>query len=291
MIKLRTDPALMRKRLRKNTVFGVMMFGSIVFCFVALLWLFFTLFIDAFGWLNWDFITHFPSRFPRIAGMLPGIIGSLILVVLTGSIAIPSGVGAALYLEEYANKHHVIYRFIDVSIANLSAVPSIIYGVLGLSIFSYFTFFKGTIAAGGFILALLVLPVVITSSREALKAVPTSLKEAAYGLGMSKWQMIVAVVLPSAGPGILTGIILALSRAIGEGAPLIVVGAATIVTNLPTTLDASFTAMPILVYYWSGLPQADFQHVAAAGSLVLITVLLFFNSIAIVIRNKLQRKL
>jgi len=291
MVKLTTDAGLMRKRQRKDKFFGYLTFCSIGFCFIALVWLFGTLLVDAFGWLNWDFITHFPSRFPALSGIFPGIVGSLILVALIGLIAVPAGVGAALYLEEYANKRGVLYRMIDVSIANLSGVPSIIYGVLGLSIFSYLTVFKGTLASGVLILSLLILPIVITSTREALKAVPSSLKEAAYGLGMSKWQMIVAVVLPSAGPGILTGIILALSRAIGEGAPLIVLGAATIVTSVPTSLTSPFTAMPILVYYWSGLPQGDFQHVAAAGSLVLIIVLLLFNSAAIIIRNKLQKKL
>jgi len=290
MVRLHTDAKLMQKRQLKNKIFGYVICAAILFCFAALILLFMTLFVDAFGWLNWDFITHFPSRFPAKAGIFPGLVGSLLLVVLIGCIVIPIGVGAAIYLEEYSNKKSMFYRIIDVSIANLSGVPSIIYGVLGLGLFSYFTVLKGTLGAGAIILALLILPVVITSSREALKAVPGSLKEAAYGLGMSKLQMIVAVVLPSAGPGILTGIILALSRAIGEGAPLIVIGAATIVTGLPSALTSPFTAMPILVYYWSGLPQADFQHVTAAGSLVLITVLLLFNSVAIIIRNKLQKK-
>lgn len=290
MVKLTTNTALMRRRQVKSKLFSYIAFASIVFCFVALIWLFWSIAVDAFGWLNWSFIVNFPSRFPHLAGMFPGIIGSLILVVLIALIAIPVGLGSAIYLEEYANKKTRYYRWIDISIANLSGIPSIIYGVLGLGIFSYFTIFKGTIAGAALILALLVLPVVITSSREALKAVPRSLKEAAYGLGMTKWQMLVAISLPYAMPGILTGVILALSRAIGEGAPLIVVGAATIVTSLPSSLSSSFTAMPILVYYWAGLPQEAFQHVAAAGSVVLIIVLLIFNSVAIIMRNKFQRR-
>src|SRR5699024_4715496 len=160
----------------------------------------------AIDWLDWEFIIHFPSRYPELAGIFPGIIGSLILIILIAIIAIPIGLGAAVYLEEYANKKSKFYYFIDLSISNLSGVPSIIYGVLGLGVFSYFTFLKGTITAGAIILALLILPVIITSSREALKAVPNTLKEAAYGLGMTKWQMIVAVVIPYAMPGVLTGV-------------------------------------------------------------------------------------
>jgi len=291
LVKLTLDTKRMKKRQRKSTFFSFITLLSVSFCFIALIWLFSSIIIDAIGWVNWQFILNFPSRFPKQAGIFPGIVGSLILIILIAIIAIPIGLGAAVYLEEYASKKTRFYRLIDISIANLSGVPSIIYGVLGLGIFSYFTFLKGTITAGAIILALLILPVIITSSREALKAVPTSLKEAAYGLGMTKWQMIVAVVIPYAMPGILTGVILALSRAIGEGAPLIVVGAATIVTSLPTSLTSSFTAMPILVYYWSGLPKAEYQNVASAGSVILIAILLIFNSIAIILRNKFQKKL
>jgi phosphate transport system permease protein len=204
--------------------------------------------------------------------------------------AVPIGIGAAVYLEEYANRKGLFYKIIDISISNLSGVPSIIYGILGLSIFSIIVVLKGTLLSGAITLSLLILPVVIVSSQEALKSVPTSLKEAAYGLGMSKWQMIVAVVIPYAMPGMLTGVILALSRAIGEGAPLIVIGAATFVNKLPSSLMSSFTALPIQVFYWSGLPKEEYQNVAAAGSVVLILLLLAFNSIAIILRNKFQKR-
>lgn len=291
MIKLEYKYKQVQRRKRKNMIFTGLIYFSIFFCFAALVWLFGGILLQAIGWIDIAFILSFPSRFPELAGILPGIVGSLILIFLIAILAVPVGIGSAVYLEEYANKSGQFYRIIDLCISNLSGVPSIIYGVLGLGIFSYFSFLKGTILSGAIVLALLILPVVIVSSQEALKSVPNMLKEAAYGLGMTKWQVIVAVVLPYSIPGILTGVILALSRAIGEGAPLIVIGAATIVTTLPTSLTSSFTAMPILVFYWSSLPKADFQHVASAGSVVLIIILLLLNSIAIFLRNKFQKRL
>ena len=291
MVTVEFHNSNLKKRNLKNKIFSSIVYLSVAICFLALLWLFYSILSDTFGWLNLSFLLNFPSRHPEIAGIFPGLVGSLILIILIAIMAVPIGVGAAIYLEEYANKKSFVYRFVDLCISNLSGVPSIIYGVLGLGIFSYFSFLKGSILSGAIILSLLILPVVIVSSQEALKSVPNSLKEASFGLGMTKWQMIVCVVLPYAIPGILTGVILALSRAIGEGAPLIVVGAATLVTKLPTSLTSSFTAMPILVFYWSGLPRAEFQNVAATGSVVLIIVLLLLNSIAIYIRNKYQKKL
>lgn len=290
MHKVEFNEEQIRKRNMKSTIFSYFVYGTIGLCFVALVWLISSVVVDAIGWLDWQFLTSFPSRFPERSGVLPGLIGSLLLTIMIAIIAVPIGIGSAIYLEEYANKKGMFYKIIDISISNLSGVPSIIYGILGLSVFSYFVVLKGTLISGAITLALLILPVVIVSSQEALKSVPKSLKEAGYGLGMSKWQMIVAVVVPYAMPGIMTGVILALSRAIGEGAPLIVVGAATFVNRLPSSLTSSFTALPIQVFYWSGLPKEEFQNVAAAGSIVLILVLLLFNSIAIVIRNKFQRK-
>ncbi|GBU10876.1 phosphate ABC transporter, permease protein PstA [Erysipelotrichaceae bacterium] len=289
-MKVEYDKNRIAKRNFKSNMFATFVLSVIILCFATLIWLITSIVIDAAGWIDWQFIMSFPSRFPEKSGVLPGLVGSLILTISISVIAVPIGVGSAIYLEEYANRKGLFYKIIDISISNLSGVPSIIYGILGLSLFSLITILKGTILAGAITLSLLILPVVIVSSQEALKAVPRSLKEAAYGLGMSKWQMIVAVVIPYALPGMLTGVILALSRAIGEGAPLIVIGAATFVNKLPSSLTSSFTALPIQVFYWSSLPKAEFQNVAAAGSIVLIAVLLLFNSIAIILRNKYQRR-
>lgn len=291
MAKVVFDERILKKRNRKSQLFGFTVGSIIVLSFILLAWLLLGIIRDAIGWLDWQFLSSFPSRKPENAGMFPGIIGSLILLVIVALFAVPVGLGAAIYLEEYANKKGLFYKIIDISISNLSGVPTIIYGILGISLFTTISFLKGTILSGGIVLGLLILPVIIVSAQEALKAVPSSLKEAAYGLGMTKWQVIVAVVFPYALPGMMTGIILALSRAIGEAAPLIVIGAATIVTRLPRTPLSSFTAMPIQIFYWTGLPKEDFTHVAAAGSLVLLFILLSFNSMAIYLRNKFQKKL
>lgn len=277
------------KRKQKSLIFKHLSLLIIIILLIVLTWLLVSIIVDSIGWLNLDFLTRFPSRFPKKSGILPGLVGSLLLAILISLIAIPVGVASAIYLQEYSNRNSWFYRIFDLSISNLSGVPSIIYGILGLSIFSYFTYFKGSLLAGGVTLSLLVLPVIIVASQEALKAVPRSLKEGAYALGMSKWQVIVAVVLPYALPSILTGVILGVSRAIGEGAPLIVVGAATMMTKLPTSLSGSFTALPIQIFYWTSQPNEQFQHVAAAASVVLIILLLLMNSIAIFIRQKYQR--
>lgn len=278
----------LKRRKRKDKVFSVVFLSIIIILLLLLLWLIVGILIDGIPKLNLDFILNYPSRFVDKAGIFPGLVSSLYLIILVAIFSVIVGVGSALYLEEYASKSYRVVRIIDVSITNLSGVPAIIYGILGVSIFSYFTYFKASLLAGAVTLSLLVLPVIIVSSQEALKSVPSSLKQAAYGLGMSKWQVIKCVVLPYATPGILTGIILSLSRAIGEGAPLIVVGAATIMTSIPTQLSDPFTALPILIFYWAGQPKEEFQSVAAAASIVLIAVLILLNSIAILIRNKYQ---
>ncbi|MGL4383041.1 MAG: phosphate ABC transporter permease PstA, partial [Bacilli bacterium] len=221
----------LKARLNKDRFFKHLFKGVIILLMTILVWLIISLLIDGLPYLSWHFITSSISRHPQQAGVFQGLVGSLMLIVLVALFSMIIGIATALYLEEYANKKGILYRIIDLSISNLSGVPSIIYGILGLSLFSYFTFFKASLFAGALTLSLLVLPVIIVSSQEALKAVPSSLKEGAYGLAMSKWQVIVCVNLPYALPGILTGSILALSRAIGEGAPLIVVGAATIMSG------------------------------------------------------------
>ncbi len=239
--------------------------------------------------LGWDFVTSYPSRHADHAGILPGLVGSLWLMGLTALIALPLGVGAAIHLEEYG-KQSRLSRLIEINIANLAGVPSIVYGLLGLGLFVRTLHMGRSVLAGACTLALLVLPMVVMVSREALRTVPMSLREAAYALGATRWQTIRQVVLPQAYPGILTGAILALARAIGETAPLVVVGALTYITFVPDGVDAPFTALPIQIFNWVSRPQRAFVVNAAAGIVVLLATMLVLNGAAIYLRNRLQKK-
>ena len=244
---------------------------------------------DGAGRLSWQFLTSYPSRRPEQAGILAALAGSVFVIWLTALLAVPLGVAAAIYLEEYARRGR-LSRIIEINIANLAGVPSIIYGLLGLGLFVRMLGMGRSVMAGACTLALLVLPVVIISTREALRAVPGSLREASYALGATKWQTIQSQVLPAAFPGILTGLILALSRAIGETAPLITIGALTYVPFLPDGVWSDFTVLPIQIFNWVSRPQAAFAENAAAGILVLLVLLLAMNSIAIVLRDRFQRR-
>jgi phosphate transport system permease protein len=239
--------------------------------------------------LNWTFLTSFPSRFPAQAGILGALIGSLWLITLTAFFAIPTGIAAAVWLEEYARRGW-LSRVIEVNIANLAGVPSIIYGLLGLGIFVRALAFERSILSGSLTMALLVLPVIIINTREAIRAVPPSLREAAYGLGATRSFVVWNVVLPSAVPGILTGTILALSRAIGETAPLITIGALTFVAFLPTGVMDPFTVLPIQIFNWVSRPQKEFHSIAASGIVILLLVLLSMNALAIYLRDRARRK-
>jgi phosphate transport system permease protein len=239
--------------------------------------------------MSWDFVTGYPSRRAERAGILPALVGSLMLIGLTAFLALPVGVGAAIYLEEYGKRSKVA-GLIEINIANLAGVPSVIYGLLGLGLFVRGLGLGRSVLAGAATLALLVLPIVIMSSREALRTVPLALREACYALGSTRWQAIRRVVLPTAMPGILTGAILSLSRAIGETAPLIVVGALTYVTFLPDSINAPFTALPIQIFNWVSRPQPEFLVNAAAGIVVLLATMLVLNTLAILLRNRLQRR-
>lgn len=245
--------------------------------------------VDAAGRISWEFITGYPSRRAERAGILPALVGSVFLISLTAVLALPVGVGAAIYLEEYG-KRSKLAGFIEINIANLAGVPSVIYGLLGLGLFVRTLGLGRSVLAGAATLSLLVLPIVILSSREALRTVPLALREACYALGSTRWQAIRRVVLPSALPGILTGSILALSRAIGETAPLIVIGALTYVTFLPDSIHAPFTALPIQIFNWVSRPQPEFVVNAAAGIVVLLVTMLLLNAVAILLRNRLQRR-
>lgn len=241
------------------------------------------------GRVSWDFINSFPSRKPEIAGIKAALWGTLWMIAFTAAFAIPVGVGAAVYLEEYAPRNWVT-RIIQTNIANLAGVPSIVYGILGLTLFVRAMSLERSVLAGSLTMAMLVLPIVIVASQEALRAVPNSIREAAYALGASRWQTVSRQVLPAAMPGILTGIILALSRAIGETAPLIMIGALLFVPFTPSGPLDRFTALPIQIFNWTSRPQAEFQQNAAAGIIVLLVVLLTMNSLAILLRNRFQSR-
>ena len=243
--------------------------------------------------LSWNFLTSFPSQIlPQTAGIYPALIGSLWLLGLTALFSVPLGIGAAVYLEEYAPDNWLT-RLIEVNISNLAGVPSIIYGLLGLGIFvNLLGDITGgqSIISGALTLSLLILPVIIIATREALRTIPGAVREGGYALGATRWEVIKSHLLPMALPGALTGTILALSRAIGETAPLIVVGAATYITFAPDSPFTAYSALPIQIYSWVSQPQPGFQIAAAAGIVVLMAVLLLTNSIAIWLRNKYQRR-
>jgi phosphate transport system permease protein len=256
------------------------------------------------SWLNWEFISSpLDPRKPDATGLRPALYGSIMIIIITITVAFPVGVGAAIYLEEYAGDSF-INRVIQTNINNLAGVPSIIYGMLGLAIFVRTTeaFTSGrifgadtangrTIVSAGFTLALLILPIIIINAQEAIRAVPNSLRQASYGLGATQWQTIWNHVLPYAMPGILTGTILAISRAIGETAPLILVGAATYITQEPKGPFSNFTALPMVIYRWTTLQQAEFRNAAAAAIVVLLIMLLTLNSVAVILRNRFSRRL
>jgi phosphate transport system permease protein len=245
---------------------------------------------DGLGRLSWQFLTSFPSRRPEQAGILGPLVGSLYVIALTAAIAVPMGVGAAIYLEEYAPRN-AFSRLIEINIANLAGVPSIIFGLLGLGLFVRALSMGRSVLAGAATLALLVLPMVIISTREALRAVPPSLREGSYALGATRWQTIWHQVLPAALPGTLTGVILSLSRAIGETAPLITIGALTYVPFVPDGIWSPFTVLPIQIFNWVSRPQAAFAVNAAAAILVLLVLLLAMNALAIFLRDRFQKRL
>lgn len=285
------------RRYKFDKVFEIASWVAVIISLVVLVVLLVDVFIDAFPRLDWTLLTEFPSRFPEQAGLKSALVGTIWLMVLTALFTFPLGVGAGIFLEEFV-KDTWYAQIIEVNIANLAAVPSIIYGLLGLAVFvRLIEPITGgrSVLAGAMTLSLLVLPIVIVSTREALRAVPSSLRQAGFALGATRWQVIREQIFPLAFPGILTGTILALSRAIGETAPLITIGALTFIAFLPPLslegLQTPFTALPIQVYNWVSRPQAAFHTTAAAGIIVLMVVLLLMNATAIWLRNKFQKEL
>ncbi|MEK4130537.1 phosphate ABC transporter permease PstA [Solibacillus sp. FSL W8-0474] len=279
----------MNKRLISNKMWKVIFIIATSFALVSLGMLLYRIISQGIGFLDLNFLTNFASRIPENAGIKAALVGSLWLMSVVAPVSIVLGVSTAIYLEEYA-KQNKLNDFIRMNISNLAGVPSIVFGLLGLTIFVRLFGFEKSILAAGLTMSLLILPVIIVAAQEAIRAVPNEQREASFGMGATKWQTIVRVVLPAAIPGILTGSILALSRAIGETAPLVVIGIPVILQFLPTGYLDTFTALPMQIFDWAKRPQEAFQYVASAGIIVLMIVLLTMNSVAIFIRNKFQKR-
>ena len=276
-------------RKHADLIFQLVSLSALLVALAALAALVFDIVSDGAGRLSFQFLTNIASRKAEEAGVYHALMGSIWVITLTASLALPIGVAAALYLEEYGSRSRTA-RFIELNISNLAAVPSIIYGLLGLGLFVRLLGMGQSVMAGAATLALLALPVVIMSTREALRTVPNTIREGSYALGATKWQTIWNQVLPMALPGVLTGLILALSRAIGETAPLITIGALTYIPFAPDGVWSKFTVLPIQVFNWVSRPQPEFKANAAAGILVLMVLLLSMNAIAIVVRDRQQRR-
>jgi phosphate transport system permease protein len=273
----------------RNGLFRIALLASLGIAFLTLGALLVDVFVKGVGFLDPAFFQNPPSTDPQLAGARPAILATLYLGVLLLLFTVPLGVGTAIYLEEYANTERWYNRLLEVNIQNLAAVPSIVYGILGLAFIVRGLGLGRVVLAGALILTLLVLPTVIIASREAIRAVPDSIRQAAYALGATRWQVVSRQVLPAAIPGIATGSILALSRGIGETAPLIMIGAVTYVAFDPTLLGP-FTALPIQIYNWTSQPQEDFRLLAASAIIVLLGMLLTLNALAIWLRNRYQRR-
>lgn len=280
------------RRYTIDKIFKAAAWGATIVSVIILSWLLLTILTDGLSTLNWNFITSFPSRKAERAGIIAALTGTVWLMCLVALFAFPIGVGAGIYLEEFSEDNWFT-QLVEINIGNLAGVPSIIYGLLGLAVFvRIMEPITGgrSVLSGGLTVSLLILPIVIVATREALRAIPNSLRLAGYALGATRWQVVRSHVLPAAMPGILTGMILALSRAIGETASLIAVGAAVFISFLPEGLTSQFTAMPIQIYNWIGRPQDEFHYIAASGIIVLMSALLVMNGLAIYLRNRFQQE-
>ena len=280
-----------RKARRKwlGRVFHGLCLLSVTVALGALVVLLIYLVVQGVTRIDWSFLTSFASRYPEQAGIKAAMLGSIYVVIVAGAVAFTLGVSTALYLEEYAARS-TFARIAKINISNLAGVPSIVYGLLGLQIFVHSLHLGKRVLAGGFTLAILILPIVIVAAGEAVRSVPPSLREGSYALGATRWQVIWHMVIPQAFPGILTGVILAVSRAIGETAPLIAMGALTFVPFTPDSPLSRFTVLPIQIFNWTSRPQAGFQEAAAAGIIVLLVILLVMNAGAVILRNRFQNK-
>ena len=276
-------------RLLLNGVVKSLFFLATFFGIVVLAILVMRIVSQGAGYLDWDFLRNYASRRPEDAGIKAAIYGTVWIMAIIAPLSLLLGVGTAIYLEEYAPDNKFTH-FIELNISNLSGVPSIVFGLLGLTVFVRLLEMGRSVLAGGLTMSLMILPVIVVSSQEAIRAIPREQYEASYAMGATKWQTIRTVVLPAAVPGILTGSILALSRAVGETAPLLMIGAMTFIAYVPESIWSGFTAMPIQIFNWAGRPQEEFQAVAAVGSIVLMLMLVIMNSLAIYIRNKFSKR-
>ena len=283
----RFEPALMRRKVSGTLFYGAAV-AAIGLLLVALVALLVDTFLRAAPWLDVQFLASVPSSRPARAGILPAMVGTIEVAVIVAIITFPVGVAAAIYLVEYAADSRW-NRLLQTNIGNLAGVPSIIYGILGLAVFVRALAMGPTILSAALTLSLLILPVVIIASIEALRAVPQAQREGAFALGATRWQMVRRSVLPAAMPGIMTGIILAMARAIGEAAPLILIGAFTFVTFLPNPVSGQYTVLPIQIYDWAKRPQEDFQGISAAAIVVILGLMLLLNGLALIVRARLSR--
>lgn len=283
-----------KKNRQYRSIRDKIFYGLFVFCtligVLGLAILLIDVFLDGYRWVNIDFITNYASRFPEQSGILSPLMGTLWVVGLTALMVIPIGLGTAIYLEEFA-EDNFITRMINLNISNLAGVPSVIYGLLGLAIFVQLMLDgQRAIIAGSLTMTLLVLPIVIIASQEAIRAVPSGYRDAAFSMGATRWQVVKSIVIPQAIPSVMSGIILALSRAVGESAPILVISALIFLTYIPTNPMDRFTVLPLQIFTWASQPQHEFRSIASAGIIVLLIVLLSMNSIAIYIRSRTQSR-
>lgn len=301
--KRRIDPAQIRGRRLRERIFVGLGLASTLIGLIALSLLLYDLAHEGLGRLSWDFFVNFPSRRAAVAGILSAWVGSLLVILVTALVAVPLGIAAGIYLEEYARRNWIT-NIIEINVTNLAAVPSIVYGLLALGLFVYGFGTGRSILTAGLTLALLILPIIIVATRESIRAVPHSIREAAYGIGATKGQVTRDHVLPASVPGILTGVIIGLSRALGETAPLITIGALTFIAFLPRSpitgefpflnfswLFDGFTVLPIQAFNWISRPGSDFHANAAAAGLVLLALTLTLNAVAITLRYRLRKRL
>src|SRR6056297_546782 len=290
--KIEIDKKRTDRRIKLSNTSRYIFSLSLIFAVSVLIILLYRIGVDSIGWLNVDFLTGRLSIFAEKAGIYSVIMGSVYLTLIVIPVTLILGVSTAVYLEEYAPSG-IINRVINTNISNLASVPSVIFGLLGLTVFSRMLNLGSSILAGGLTLSLLVLPIIVVSSQEAIRAVPGFLKEASLAMGATKWTTIRKVILPVAIPGILTGSILSISRAIGETAPLVVLGIPTLILTTPSTIFDDFTALPIQIYYWTldTVLTPEYANLAAATIVVLLGVLIIMNSAAIIIRNRFQKNL
>lgn len=273
----------------RGGLFSILFLGATMAGIIVLIVLIVDVLRDGLGWLDWQFLTSYPSRKPEEAGLLSALFGTLWVMALTALLSFPIGIGTAIYLEEYAPDNR-LRRLIQTNINNLAGVPSIVYGLLGLGLFVQAFALGRSVLAGAMTLTLMSLPVIIIAAQEAIRSVPETHRLGAHALGATKWQVVRNIILPAAFPGVLTGTILAMSRAIGEAAPMIAISALVYLTFIPSSPLDRFTVLPIQIFNWVSRPQEDFQHLAAAGIIVLLIVLLSMNAAAIFLRNRYQKR-